>query len=79
MSQLILYYTEHCHLCDQAEALMYAAGLHESYQKVDIVDEPELLERYGIYIPVLRRNDNQQELFWPFEQQELTAFLEACK
>lgn len=75
MSQLILYYTEYCHLCDEAESLMLAAGLSESYEKIDIVDDPELLERYEIYIPVIKRLDNQRELFWPFKQQELAAFL----
>ena len=75
MSQLILYYTEFCHLCDEAESLMLAAGLSETYQKIDIVDDPELLERYEIYIPVIKRVDNQRELFWPFKQQELAAFL----
>jgi hypothetical protein len=75
MSQLILYYTEYCHLCDEAESLMLATGLSESYEKIDIVDDPELLERYEIYIPVIQRVDNQQELFWPFKQQELAAFL----
>ncbi|NNK99653.1 MAG: glutaredoxin family protein, partial [Xanthomonadales bacterium] len=34
MSQLILYYQPDCHLCDEAEALMLAVGLAESYQKV---------------------------------------------
>jgi hypothetical protein len=76
MSQLILYYTAYCHLCDEAEALMHKAGLGESYQKVEIEDDPELLERYSVYIPVLNRTDNQQELFWPFGEQELAAFLE---
>ncbi len=75
MSRLILYYTEFCHLCDEAEALMLAAGLSGSYQKIEIDDDPELLERYEIYIPVLKRIDNQQELFWPFGQQELAVFL----
>ena len=75
MSQLILYYTEYCHLCDEAESLMLAAGLSDRFEKIDIVDDPELLERYEIYIPVLKRVDNQQELFWPFKQQELAAFL----
>ncbi len=75
MNQLILYYTEYCHLCDEAESLMLAAGLSETYEKIDIVDDPELLERYEIYIPVIKRVDNQRELFWPFKQQELAAFL----
>ena len=77
MSRLILYYTEYCHLCDEAEALVLAAGLSGSYEKIEIDDDPELLERYEIYIPVLKRSDNQQELFWPFDPLQLVEFLEA--
>ena len=79
MSQLILYYTEYCHLCDEAEGLMHAAGLRENFEKIEIDDDPELLERYEIYIPVLKRTDNQQELFWPFDQLQLATFLETGK
>lgn len=77
MSQLILYYQPECHLCDEAEDLLRAAGLGESYLKVDIETDLELLKRYGIYVPVLERKDNQKELFWPFDHGELAAFLES--
>jgi hypothetical protein len=79
MNQLILYYQPDCHLCDDAEALMHDAGLGDRYQKVDIEADLELLKRYGIHIPVLQRVDNQQELFWPFDQAGLVAFIEAAK
>ena len=75
MSQLILYFQPDCHLCDEAESLMHSQGLSESYQKVDIETDLELLKRYGIHVPVLKREDNQQELFWPFGQAELAGFL----
>ena len=42
MSQLNLYYTEHCHLCDEAETLLHAAGLGECYTKVEIENDPGL-------------------------------------
>ena len=76
MSQMILYYTEYCHLCDEAEALLHSAGYGECYTKVEIEDKPDLLRLYEIYIPVLKRTDNKQELFWPFGAQELAAFCE---
>ncbi len=79
MSQLTLYYTEHCHLCDEAEALLHTAGFGKCYTKVEIENDPDLLEHYEIYIPVLKRIDNNRELFWPFGQQELAVFLEADK
>jgi hypothetical protein len=75
MNPLILYYQPDCHLCDEAELLLHVAGLSESYQKVDIETDLDLLKRYGIHVPVLQRADTRQELFWPFDQQEVAAFL----
>ncbi len=76
MSQLILYSQPECHLCDEAEALLQASGLGDSYQKVNIETDLELLKRYGIHVPVLMRRDTGQELFWPFDQAQLAAFLQ---
>jgi len=75
MSRLLLYYTEHCHLCDEAEALLQAAGLGDVYIKVEIADDPGLLELYEILIPVLKRTDNDTALNWPFGKSELAEFL----
>jgi len=77
MYQLILYFQPDCHLCDAAESLMHASGLDGNYQKVDIETDLELLKLYGIHVPVLKREDNQKELFWPFDQAGLLAFVEA--
>jgi len=79
MSQLILYYTEQCHLCDEAEALLHAAGYGACYTKVEIDDDPGLLQLYEIHIPVLKLVDNKKELHWPFGQQELAVFMEPDK
>ena len=76
MSQLIIYYTEHCHLCDEAEVLLHASGYGERYTKVEIDDDPGLLTLYEVHIPVLKRIDNNAELFWPFDQQQLAGFME---
>ena len=77
MDGLILYSQEDCHLCDEAEGLLHAAGLAGSYQKVDIETDLELLKQYGIHVPVLKREDSQQELFWPFDHADLEVFLGA--
>jgi hypothetical protein len=77
MTQLILYFQPDCHLCDEAESLMYATGLDGKYQRVDIETDLELLKLYGIHVPVLKREDNRQELFWPFDQAGLLAFVRA--
>ena len=78
MRELILYYQPECHLCDEAEVVLQAADLGEIYRKVDIETDLELLKRYGIHVPVLKRDDNQKELFWPFDQPQLRAFLETA-
>lgn len=61
----VLYTTSGCHLCERAEALIHNM-LGISVRLVDIADNTDLLERYGIRIPVLRRWDGAEELDWPF-------------
>ena len=75
MSQLILYSQPDCHLCDEAVTLLRGVGLGDGYREVDIETDLELLKRYGILVPVLLREDIQQELLWPFDQRQLADFL----
>ena len=42
---------------------------------VDIADDQALFELYGLSIPVLRRNDTGAELNWPFDGEQVVAFL----
>jgi glutaredoxin len=71
-----LYTTAACHLCELAEQLLEASPLRQQVvlEKVEISDSDTLMERYGIRIPVLRR-ENGQELGWPFDAELLEAFL----
>lgn len=66
--RLHLYSTSHCHLCEQAELLLLALAndfdLH--WSTIDIADDSTLLALYEVKIPVLRRLDNNHEIFWPF-------------
>lgn len=76
-THLILYGTDGCHLCDQAEELLaepHAAG-RISYEHADILDDPELEQRYAIRIPVLQDAASSQELGWPFDREQLEQFL----
>jgi len=70
---LILYGTECCHLCEEAESILARADL--SWHGIEIADEDALLERYGTRIPVLRRNDNNAELDWPFDDASVQRFI----
>jgi hypothetical protein len=69
---LILFTRPGCHLCEQAEALLEAAGLQ--WRPADIEGDPSLEREYGLRIPVVRRDDTGQELDFPFDQAALIRF-----
>ena len=69
---LVLYGTPHCHLSEQALALLAQCGI--TAEHVDIADDDALLERYGVRIPVLLRTADGAELGWPFDAEKLAIF-----
>jgi hypothetical protein len=73
MSDYLLYGTEGCHLCEDAEQLLLDAGL--AFSKQDIIEDPQLLQNYGVLIPVLLHSASQQQLNWPFDSQALQDFI----
>jgi hypothetical protein len=77
--ELIFFTTAQCHLCEVAEALLINTPLPEPIpvEAVDIAQSESLVNTYGERIPVLRRNDTGAELDWPFDQNQLLAFLAA--
>lgn len=69
-----LYGTTCCHLCDDAKAILQELEIEADY--IDIVEDDELLEKYGVRIPVLKRLDTGAELGWPFDAVVVLRFLE---
>ena len=53
--QVVLYTRPGCHLCDEAKQAMKNAGCDEEYtlQEVNIEEDRELLNKYGVDIPVI--------------------------
>lgn len=74
MDKFTLYHTEGCHLCEQALELLNAQLQSEQIILRDIVEEPELVDRYQYTIPVVA-NKKKQELGWPFDEQTLKEFI----
>ncbi|MBU3071234.1 glutaredoxin family protein [Aestuariicella sp. G3-2] len=74
---LFLYTTLGCHLCEDAKALAWPVMQHFGYRlhEIEIADDDQLVERYGIRIPVVQREDSGQELGWPFSQEQLAELL----
>lgn len=55
-----------------AEALLRRTSLQ--WQSIDIIEDEQLLSRYGHSIPVLKRHDDGRELCWPFDYEQLQRF-----
>lgn len=75
MSKLQLYSRPDCHLCDEAEAMLELVAPESPVEMVDIEGDIRLLDRYGIRVPVLRRELDGAELGWPFDAGQLGEFL----
>lgn len=74
--QLQLLGTSACHLCDLAEALLvHCLDLSQvEVELIDIADNDELIELYGVKIPVLRCPESQKVLCWPFDELAVNSF-----
>lgn len=76
---LNLYSTSHCHLCEQAESLLIILSKKYDigWMLVEITDDAELLENYGLKIPVLKRLNDNSEISWPFTIPDIERFITA--
>jgi glutaredoxin len=65
-----------CHLCDDARRVLarVAADLGVRWVEVDVLDHPDLLERYGEQIPVTFV-DGRQHDYWRLDEARLRAAL----
>ena len=73
---LIIYSHPECELCELAAGLATLAGVDWIYR--DIGKDIELLRRYRNCIPVIRNQASKEELFWPFEEQDIRALAASC-
>lgn len=77
MTQLRLYTTLGCHLCERLEAeLMRLGRAGIQLERVEIAEDEALLARYGMRIPVLG-DERGNELERGFESERLAAWLDA--
>ena len=73
----ILYGTSACHLCEDAEEIIQAINKNKeiNYIFLDISENDDLLETFGLMIPVLACNSTSEQLHWPFNEDALIAFI----
>lgn len=71
MNRLIFYTTVGCHLCEHAALVLQqfagqAGAPQFDIEEVDISTDEQLVELYGIRIPVVKNSANEREVGWPF-------------
>ena len=71
-----LYTTVGCHLCEQALAMLQNLAPNVTIVEVEIAADEQLLEKYGLIIPVISAGENDMEINWPFSRNELYAFIQ---
>ena len=78
MKTVYLYSTPGCHLCDIAWDILAPLINHLPLrlEEIDIAESDELIEQYGVRIPVLKFNDYADELGWPFDSAHAALFLQ---
>ena len=75
--QFILYGTSACHLCEDAESLIQAIQTDNEFifNKVDIIEDNALMQKYALSIPVIKSINTGHELHWPFNENILNSFI----
>ncbi len=73
-----LYSSDGCHLCEQALVLINDVIPDHQLRVVDIVEDniegQDLVQLYGVHIPVLERLADESKLFWPFDKTQVIEF-----
>ncbi len=68
---MILYSRHDCPLCEEVEDMLIRNNI--SYEFINIDADEVLRKAYHVRVPVLM-NTHQQELTWPFDEQQLHRF-----
>lgn len=70
-----LYTTLGCHLCEQALALLTELPIDLDIREIEISADEQLLDTYGLRIPVVAITGRNSELDWPFDVAQLAEFI----
>jgi glutaredoxin len=68
---MILYSRNDCPICEDAEEILQSLAI--AFEYVDIDTDASLRKKYHVRVPVLV-NKNNEELSWPFTQENLKGF-----
>ncbi|TPV60004.1 glutaredoxin family protein [Aestuariibacter sp. GS-14] len=76
--KLALFTGPQCCLCNDAKALVAQCSKASAIEltEFNIRENPAHYHLYAVRIPVLKREDSEAELGWPFTLQDLELFLQ---
>ena len=76
MKTVHLYSTPGCHLCELAKEIVAPLLNHYALflEEIDIAESDDLIERYGVRIPVLKFPGCSDDLSWPFDAAQVQSF-----
>mgnify|MGYP002856082362 FL=1 len=65
-------------MCEHAERILDDLRKRSMFalEVIDIATEAELVEKYGLRIPVLLNVETQRQLYWPFNADEIVTLLD---
>ena len=81
--KLQIFSTPVCHLCSLAKAIVTAYVNSDSntnaegieLEVIDIINNADLLKRYGESIPVVKEVMSEAELYWPFDDEQFARWV----
>ncbi len=77
MADFYLYSTSACHLCETAKEILAPLLIQHGLQMdvIDISTDDQLIDKYGIRIPVLHCPGVENDLGWPFSLDDVQSWI----
>jgi glutaredoxin len=76
---LTFYTTDGCHLCEEAKVLLLRLTEQRpdrfQLKVIDIVESESLINKYGVRIPVVTKDQTDEDLGWPFSYDDLLNYV----
>ncbi|MCF2858609.1 glutaredoxin family protein [Pseudoalteromonas sp. SMS1] len=76
MAKVTLFYTEGCHLCEDALSLALRCVNEEDIHHQDILENEALVNEFQTSIPVIKNITTGKLLCWPFTQQQIQELVQ---
>ncbi|TQF70896.1 glutaredoxin family protein [Pseudoalteromonas luteoviolacea] len=76
MAKVTLFYTDGCHLCEEALSLALSCINDDDIHHQDILESEALINEFQTSIPVMKNITTGKLLYWPFTQQQIQELVQ---